>query len=471
MKFKNLGLYTDYYELTMAQGYYLKGRKDTTASFDYFFRSNPFGGGYTVLAGIDDFLELLNKFTFGKKELDYLRKQGFKESFLSYLEDFKFQGDIYACQEGEIVFPHEPVIRVEGNIIETQLIETLLLNIINFSSLIATKASRIKYAAGEKKVIDFGLRRAQGFAGIQASKAAIIGGVEATSNVFSAQKYDLPASGTQAHSWIQSYDNELSAFRDFAKLYPKNCVLLVDTYDTLKSGIPNAIKVAKEMEKKGDKLLGIRLDSGDLIKLSKKARQMLNQAGLEYVKIAVSGQLDEYKIKDMLAQQAPVDVFGVGTRLITGQADAALNGVYKLATIDNKPTLKISEERQKMILPGKKEIVRCQGTEFNTDLIILSSEKKDDLSSIKEVFHISQDKKTTLDCHGREKLLKKIVAGGEKIISTGDVKQAVQYCQKRLSRLANKYKKLKEPEKYQVHVSQAVKEQQQKLINNYMQKN
>ncbi|MFW6308877.1 MAG: nicotinate phosphoribosyltransferase [bacterium] len=442
---QNTGLYTDYYELTMAQGHFLKQRSDLTATFDYFFRENPFAGGYVIFAGLQDFLSLLENFRFDKESLTYLQNQGFSEKFVAFLSDFKFQGDIYACREGEIVFPGEPTIRVEGNIIEAQLIETMLLNIVNFSSLITTKASRMTQIAGDRKIVDFGLRRAQGTGGILASKATIIGGATATSNAYSAQQFDLPATGTQAHSWVQSYDSELSAFRDFAEIYPQNCVLLVDTYDTLQSGLPNAIQVAKEMEKRGEKLLGIRLDSGDLGQLSKKARQMLDNAGLDYVKIAASGQLDEYKIQKLLADGAPIDLFGVGTRLITGKNDAALNGVYKLSQIGGQPTLKISEDREKIILPGRKNILRYSENKFQKDKIILEKEKK------------------SLD-QSKEFLLKKVVDKGQKIIPEKNAAEISEYRNKRLALLPLKYKKITDPDKYQVKISDRLKSLQEKLI-------
>src|SRR5699024_2318786 len=336
-------IYTDYYELTMAQGYFLSGRKDERASFDYFFRSNPYDGGYVIFAGLSDLISILNNFHFNKEELHYLRQQGFQKDFLAYLRNLELSVNVHAVREGEVVFPTTPLLRVEGNIIETQILETLILNILNFESLIATKAARMKYAAGNKKVIDFGLRRAQGFGGIQATKAAYIGGVEGTSNVYSSFEYGIPASGTMAHSWIQSFDDELTAFHKYAEYYPDNAILLVDTYSTLSSGLPNAIKVAKEMEERGNRLIGIRLDSGDLAYFARKARKMLDKAGLEYVKIAVSNQLDERLIKSLLNQRAPIDLFGVGTRLVTGYETPALDGVYKLATVNAEPKLKVSE--------------------------------------------------------------------------------------------------------------------------------
>jgi len=326
-------LYTDLYELTMSQGYFFSDKKNDSACFDYFFRKNPFKGGYTVFAGLSDFLSLIKDFTFTDDNLRYLSSIGFNRKFVEYLKDFKFKGKIYSFREGEIIFPDEPIIRIEGNIIECQLIETLLLNIINFESLIATKTCRIVYASKGKPVIDFGLRRAQGFGGLQASKAAIIGGANGTSNTLAGYLYNMPVKGTHAHSWVQSFDSEIEAFRRFVENWPENSILLIDTYDTLNSGLPNAIKVAKEMEKKGKRLLGLRLDSGDFAYLSKKVRSILDSEGLDYVKIVVSNQLDEYTIQSLNNQQAPVDLFGVGTKLITAYDQPALDGVFKLAAI------------------------------------------------------------------------------------------------------------------------------------------
>lgn len=280
--------YTDLYELTMAQGYFLSGRQNDSAVFDYFFRKLPFKGGYVVFAGISDFLEILADYHFHEAELDYLKERGFHDAFLSYLKDFRFKGTIRAAREGEIIFNNTPAIIVEGNLIETQIIETLLLNLVNFESLIATKSARLKHAAGNRTVLDFGLRRSQGFGGVQASKASIIGGLDGTSNVYAGLAYGLNISGTMAHSWIQSFEDELTAFRTYAKYYPEHCVLLVDTYDTLEQGIPNAIIIAKELKDQGFALQAIRLDSGDLAYLSKKARKQLDEAGFPDVKIAVS---------------------------------------------------------------------------------------------------------------------------------------------------------------------------------------
>ena len=290
---KGLGLYTDYYEICMAQGYFFCEKKNEQACFDYYFRTNPYQGGFTVFAGLQDFLELLDNFKFGEDEISFLKAQGFKPEFLEYLQNFTFTGNIYSVKEGEIVFPNEPLLKVQGNLIECQLIESLLLNILNFESLIATKAFRIKLSCKNKTFSDFGLRRAQGFGSLHASRAAIIGGASSTSNVLAGKHYNIPVSGTQAHSWIQSFHSELEAFENYVKFNPNNAVLLVDTYDTLKSGVPNAIKTAKKLEQTGNKLYGIRLDSGDLAYFSKKARKMLDDAGLNYEKIIALNKLNE----------------------------------------------------------------------------------------------------------------------------------------------------------------------------------
>lgn len=446
-----IGLFTDHYEFTMAQGYFLDGRKDTKACFDYFFRKNPFKSGYVIFAGLQDFLEMLTEFNFNDESIAHLKRVGFNNDFLDYLSEFKFNGTIHSVKEGEIVFNNEPVIIVEGNIIETQLIESLLLNMINFQSLIATKASRIRFTAGDKLVMDFGLRRAQALSAIHASRASIIGGLDSTSNVYSAYRYDLLSSGTLAHSWIQSYGDELTAFRKYAAAFPKNCVLLVDTYNTLKSGLPNAVKVAKEMEEKGERLRAIRLDSGDLAYLSKEARKILDQANLRYVKIVASNQLNEHLIKSLIDQKAPIDAFGVGTNLITGQGDAALDGVYKLATIDEKPTLKISENIEKITLPGTKRLFRFYNGQdmFYADGILLEDE-----NDIDEIYHaIDQNKFTNIKGLKKKELLVKVFENGEIKKKKESVYEISQYAKQRLELLPEEHKRFENPHIYKVGIS------------------
>src|ERR1035437_3142104 len=356
--FNYTATYTDKYQLTMSQVYFLKGQKDTKAVFDYFFRKLPFNAGYAIFAGLEDLLGILSILRFDRHDLEFLKEQKYHPEFISYLEKFRFTGNVYSSLEGDLVFPVRPVIQIEANIIEAQIIETLLLNILNFQTLIATKASRMRQAAGDRYLIDFGLRRAQGPGGYYASRAAFIGGFDSTSNVRAGRDYNIPVSGTMAHSFIESYDDELSAFTHFADIQPNDCVLVVDTYDTLKSGLPNAVIVAKRMEDKGLRLNGIRLDSGDLAYLAKESRRRLDNEGLSYVKIAVSNQLDEYIIKSLLEQQAPIDVFGVGTSLVTGHPDAALDGVYKLSMANGKPRIKLSENISKITLPHRKQVFR-----------------------------------------------------------------------------------------------------------------
>lgn len=444
-------LYTDYYELTMAQGYFLSGRQNEPACFDYFFRDLPFNGGYVVYAGISDLLEILDDFRFYPDELEYLEQQGFHESFLEYLSGLKLSLDIESAREGEIVFPLEPVVKVSGSLVETQILETLLLNILNFESLIATKASRMVLAAQGRKVLDFGLRRAQGFGGIQASKAAIIGGIEATSNVYASHTHGIPASGTMAHSWVQSFDDELTAFRKFGEYYPDDCVLLVDTYSTLGSGIPNAIKVAKELEEKGHRLKGIRLDSGDLAYFSRKSRAMLNEAGLDYVKIAVSNQLDERLIKSLLSQNAPIDLFGVGTRLVTGHETPALDGVYKLASVNNEPKLKISENIEKVTLPGIKKVIRYFDNEgmFYRDGIMLEDE--DNVESIYHPYYSA--KYTDVSKLQSESLMQPAVKEGESVMDSRPATESARYAKERLSKLNPEHKRFENPHIYRVGIS------------------
>ncbi len=467
----HLGLYTDYYELEMAQGYFYGGKKDEYATFDYFFRSNPYHGGFTVFAGLQDFLELLNQFTFSESDIAYLQEQGFKQEFLEYLRNFSFCGDIYSMKEGEITFPNEPLMRVEGNIIECQLIESLLLNILNFESLIATKAFRIKLVSGKKIFADFGLRRAQGLGAFHASRAAYIGGASSTSNVLAAKEFGIPVSGTLAHSWIQSFDNELEAFRAYANIHPDNTVLLVDTFDTLNSGIPNAIKIAKELEEKGFRLKAIRLDSGDLAYLSIKARKQLNDAGLNYVNIIASNQLNEYVIKSLLHDQnAAIDAFGIGTEMVTGKSDAALDGVYKLSQVDAQPKMKISENIEKNTLPGRKQVYRffdCEG-KFYRDAILLKDESPE---SIDRIYHpVYPEKNTLLVKCTYEKLLHLVVQKGKVTVEKQSLSDIHAYLIKRAGQLPNEHKRFISPHLYKVGISKELMRTRDTLTKTLKQK-
>ena len=341
MTFTVTGNYTDLYEIRMGEVSFLENRKDNPVSFDYFFREIPNKGGYVLFAGLDELLGILEDLHFSAEDIAFLRKLNFDPSYIDYLEKFRFFGTVYSVREGEVVFPNCPILRVEGTQVEAQLVESLLLNILNFESLIATKASRMRYVAGDRILSDFGLRRAQGPGSILAARSAIIGGFDSTSNVYAAEEYGLEVAGTMAHSFVESYDSEIEAFRAYARTSPGQCIFLVDTYDTLHSGIPNAIIVAKEIEKLGFRAAGIRLDSGDLAYLAKAARHLLDEAGLHYIKIVASNKLDEFVIRSLLEQSAPIDIFGIGTRLVTGQPDAALDGVYKLSMAGGKPRLEI----------------------------------------------------------------------------------------------------------------------------------
>jgi nicotinate phosphoribosyltransferase len=458
-------LYTDYYEFTMAQGYLLSGRANERATFDYFFRDIPFDGGFVVFAGLKDVLDHLEQLQFSNDSIEFLKSQGFQKPFLDYLRDFQFNGNIYSVPEGEIVFPNEPIVRVEGPIIHTQIIETFLLNLLNFESLIATKAARMRLMAGERKLIDFGLRRSQGFGGILASRAAMIGGFDATSNVYAARKFDIPASGTMAHSWIQSFDSELEAFRKFADLYPENTILLVDTYDTLNQGIPNAIKVAKELEEQGHQLKGIRLDSGDLAYFAHQARKQLDEAGLAYVKIAASNQLDEYVIKSLLDQKAPIDVFGVGTRLVTGDQSPALDGVYKLSQLNDEPRFKISENIEKQTLPAMKQIYRFYDEEdqFYGDAITLDHE-----SAPHRMYHphiTNKNADTSRFTSGP--LLKEVMRDGKISGTQPAIAQSAAYMRERLEQLPSEYKRFDNPHIYKVGISQSLMDIRDQLLAEY----
>jgi nicotinate phosphoribosyltransferase len=440
------GIYTDFYELTMAQGYFLSGRKQDTACFDYFFRKLPFKGGYAVFAGLGDLLDILKNYTFGNEEIEYLRTQGFKDEFLNYLRSFRLSCNIHSVKEGEIVFNNTPLVRVQGNIIETQIIETLLLNILNFESLIATKASRLKQVAGEKAVLDFGLRRSQGFGGIQASKASIIGGLNGSSNVYAGLEYGLDVSGTMAHSWVQSFSDELTAFQTYARHFPENTILLVDTYDTLKQGVPNAIKVAKELKEKGASLKAIRLDSGDLAYLSKKARKLLDDEGFHDVKIAVSNQLDEYLIKSLLDQKAPIDIFGVGTKLVTAYDDPALDGVYKLSSINKEPTLKISENVEKITLPDVKKVTRYYNKDGSFYVDGISLEHEESLQTIEHPhFPI---KKTKVQGFKSSALLQPVMLDGKLTSTIPNAHESAEYCREQLKKLNPEYKRFDNPHVY-----------------------
>ncbi|MUU77460.1 nicotinate phosphoribosyltransferase [Winogradskyella endarachnes] len=454
--------YTDLYQITMAQVYF--GTKPNgRAVFDYYFRHNPYKGGYSIFAGLEDVLNILETLEFSSSDMNYLKQKGFENDFLNYLKNFSFKGNIYASNEGDVVFPNRPILQVEANIIEAQIIETLLLNILNFQTLIATKASRIKYSAKNGILLDMGLRRAHATGGYYASRAAAIGGFDSTSNVKAAEDYDIPSTGTMAHSFIQSYEEEIQAFRDFAKMRPKNCVLLIDTYNTLKSGLPNAIKVAKEMEERGDKLLGVRLDSGDLAYLSKKTRALLDEADLSYVKIVVSNQLDEYVIKSLKEQGAYIDIYGVGTNLVTGKPDASIDGVYKLSEFNNTPRIKLSENIIKTSLPFKKQVYRMideNNMFYGADAVTIYSEES--VSLMEHPF--DNTKSLDLNRFKHEPLLQQVMKDGKRIIASRTVTEIKEYSLSRLQQLPDEYKRFQNPHIYKIGLSTKLKNERDLLI-------
>ncbi len=454
---QNLTLLTDFYELTMMQGYY-NNNKNETVIFDVFYRENPSGNGYAICAGLEQVIDYINELHFNDEDIEYLRSQNiFNDGFLNYLRNFSFTGDIYAIPEGTVVFPMEPLVKVIAPIMEAQLIETALLCIINHQSLIATKASRVVYAANGQPVMEFGLRRAQGpDAGTLGARAAVIGGCIGTSNVLSAKLYDVPALGTHAHSWIMSFDDELTAFRKYAELYPQNTTLLVDTYDTLRSGVPNAIKVFEELRvnNKMPQKYGIRLDSGDLAYLSKKARKMLDTAGFNEASITASSDLDEYLIDSLKTQGAKIDSWGVGTKLITSRDCPSFGGVYKLSAVwrDGQfiPKIKLSENQWKITNPGNKKIYRVYEKEsgnVKADLICLADEEYSCDQPLLLFDPIATWKKTYLkpDSYTLRELLVPVFLSGKCVYTSPSVMEIRDYCIKEQNTLWDETRRLINP--------------------------
>lgn len=461
----NMTLLTDLYELTMMQGYF-KNHTNETVVFDVFYRKNPSGSAYAVTAGLQQVIEYIEGLNFEKEDIDYLASTGlFGQDFLEYLENFKFTGDIYAIPEGTVVFPKEPLLKVIAPIMEAQLIETAILNIINHQSLIATKASRVVYAAGGG-VMEFGLRRAQGpDAGVYGARAAVIGGCVGTSNVLAGQMFDIPIKGTHAHSWIMSFKNELEAFRNYAKLYPDNCLLLVDTYDTLKSGVPHAIQVFDEMKASGivPKVYGIRLDSGDLAYLTKKARKMLDAAGHKDAIISASSDLDEYVIESLMLQGAKITSWGVGTNMITSADCPAFGGVYKLAAITDEngqfiPKIKVSENVEKVTNPGNKTVFRLYDKEngkIKADLIALADEKYSSDEPLMIFDPTATWKKTFLKAgsYTVRELLVPIFLKGECVYNSPTVMEIRDNCFKELNTLWDESRRFVNPQEVYVDLS------------------
>ena len=459
---KNLTLLTDLYQLTMINGYFENNVHNDVVVFDMFFRKNACKGGYTIVCGIEQLVEYIENLKFSESDLDYLKTLNlFSDKFLDFLRDFKFTGDIYTVEEGTVMFPNEPIIRIKAPLYQAQLIETALLTIINFQSLIATKASRVCFAAKGDPVFEFGLRRAQGpDAGTYGARAAIIGGCTATANVLAGKMFNIPVVGTHAHSWVQKFDNELDAFEAYAKIYPNNCLFLVDTYDVLKSGMPNAIKVFKELKAKGHEPLGIRLDSGDLDYLSKECKNMLTEAGFEDVRITASNDLDEYCISNLKSSGSPINSWGVGTKLITSSDSPSLGGVYKLVASykDGKyePKIKISEDPEKITNPGYKKVVRIYNTQGHAeaDLIMLEDESIDTTKPL-TIFHpVYKWKTKTFTNYTIKELLKPLYINGECKYEKKSVIEIQEYTRNELNTLWREYKRLLYPQTYKVDLSE-----------------
>lgn len=460
---RNLTMLTDFYEITMANGYFKNNFKDTIAYFDMFFRKVPDGGGFVVMAGVEQLVDYLANLKFTDEDIEYLRSKGFGEDFLKYLADFEFACDVWAIPEGTPVFPGEPIVKVKGPVIQAQFIETMLLLCINHQSLIATKANRISRAACGKTVMEFGSRRAQGADGaIYGARAAYIGGCVGTACTISDEMFGVPALGTMAHSWIQLFDSELDAFMAYAREYPDACTLLVDTYNTLKSGIPNAIKTFDEVLKPlGKRPKGIRIDSGDIAYLSRKARKMLDEAGYPDCAIVASNSLDEYIIRDMLLQGAKIDSFGVGERLITSSSSPMLGGVYKLVAVEKDgelvPKIKLSENVAKITTPGNKRTYRLYDKDTGkaiADLITLASEKIDETQPY-ELFDPDYTwKRKTVTNYSVRELLEPLFSKGKCVFEKKDVRDIREYCKAQVDTLWDEVTRFENPHNYYVDLSQ-----------------
>jgi len=474
----NLTMLVDFYELTMANGYYEHGMQDKVACFDLFFRRVPDNGGFAIMAGLEQLIDYLEKLTFTTADINYLRNKGiFSENFLHYLENFEFCCDVYAIPEGTPIFPGEPIVTVKGPIIQAQFIETIALLYINHQSLIATKANRVVRAAKGRPVIEMGSRRAQGSDGaVLGARAAYIGGTNGSSCTIADSFYGVPALGTMAHSWVQSFDSEYEAFEKYAQLYPNNCVLLVDTYDTLKSGIPNAIKILKELiVSNGYPPGAIRIDSGDAAYLSKEARKMLDTAGLNGTKIVVSNSLDEYTIKDLLIQDAPIDSFGVGERLITSKTEPVFGGVYKLVAIEVEgvvtPKIKISNNPEKVTTPGFKQVYRLFDRANNkaiADVITLFDEEINDKDESYVIFDPDHTwKRKELTDFYAVKLLQPIFEKGKLVYDKPTIEAIRKYSNKQVDKLWEESLRFEKPHKFYVDLSQDLWDLKHRLLREY----
>ena len=473
----NLTLLTDFYELTMANGFFQNGYKDQIVYFDMFFRTIPDGGGMAIMAGVEQMIEYLKALSFTPEDIEYLRsKKLFSEEFLAYLRDFRFSCDVWAVPEGTPIFPHEPVVTVRGPVVQAQFIETMILLSINHQSLIATKANRIVRASQGRAVMEFGSRRAQGYDGaVYGARAAYIGGCCGTACTLADREFGIPALGTMAHSWVQLFDSELDAFRAYARDSPDSCTLLVDTYSTLKSGVPNAIRVFnEEILPRGFRPKGIRIDSGDITYLSKKARKMLDEAGFPDCQITASNSLDEHIIRDMIAQGACVDSFGVGERLITASSDPVFGGVYKLAAVEKDgrivPRIKVSENVSKITNPCFKKLWRFYDRETNKavgDVMTLHDEVIDDSQpyTLFDPDHIW--KKKTISNYRAVPLQQPLFQNGVCVYQSPSIEDIRSYCLKQIDTLWDEVLRFENPHRYYVDLSQALWDEKERLLAEY----
>ena len=462
---RNLTMLCDFYELTMSNGYFTCGMKDKIVYFDVFYRNNPDNGGYAIAAGLEQVIEYVKALHFDEEDIAYLRNKGcFSEEFLAFLRDFRFTGDIWAIPEGTVVFPGEPLMIVRGKAIEAQFIETYVLMMINHQSLIATKAARLTRAAKGRAISEFGSRRAQGAdAAILGARAAYIGGVNATACTISDVAFGVPATGTMAHSWVQMFDSEYEAFKTYCEIYPNNATLLVDTYNVLESGIPNAIRAFNEvLAPRGIKTCGVRIDSGDVTYLTKKVRKLLDDAGWTDCRIVISNSMDEYLIRELIRQGAEVDAFGVGERLITAKSDPVFGGVYKLCAVEREdgsilPKIKISENVGKITTPHFKKIYRLRGRDTGkaeADLLCVWDETVDDTKPL-EIFDPQHTwKRKTLENFTAEELLKPIFKSGELVYELPTLAEIRQHCKEEIEGMWDEVRRFSNPHNYYVDLSQ-----------------
>ncbi|MFT8871064.1 MAG: nicotinate phosphoribosyltransferase [Sporolactobacillus sp.] len=472
---RDLTMLVDFYELTMGNSYMEEGAGEQIVYFDMYFRRVPDGGGYCVMAGVDQLIEYLEDLRFTKADIDYLRSLAiFSDKFLAYLTHFKFCCDVWAVPEGYPVFPNEPLVTVRGPAIQAQLLETMVLVTINHQTLIATKASRICRAAGERPVMEFGSRRAQGYDGaIYGARAAVIGGCSATANTLAGMMFDIPVSGTMAHSWVQLFDNELEAFRAWARAYPDQCLVLIDTYNVLKSGLPNAIKVFKELRTSGHEPLGVRIDSGDITYLTRHVRRELDEAGFPHASIVISNSLDEHIIREVLVEGAQINSFGVGERLITARSEPVFGGVYKLAAVEQDgrivPRIKISESEEKITNPGFKDIYRIydESDKAIADLICDFNETIDETKPLTLFDPVYTWKKKTLKHYRLERLRRQIFKDGELVYKSPKVWEIREFANQQLERQWAEVLRFENPHNYYVDLSQRVWNVKQRLLNSY----